>query len=163
MMSLLLRLRATGQRIKLKPLTRRSVVVSVALLSIAVYAVQQTVATTPQSLTSRRAAPNAEPHKEHLVKPDPSVILRNTKVQLTAAQRSRLLAVEARWETERNRIVAAMQPFAPKGGNMAPISSNLEEYSELSRKFDAIRTGYWFEALSELSPAQQIAIQKELI
>ena len=162
MKNTLLRLRAAGQKRKLKSLGRRSVVVSFALLAIAVYTVQQSVDTTPQALTSRSTTSIAMLHARHLVKPDPSVILGDKNVQLTATQRSRLLVVEAKWQAERDRIVTAMKPLAPESGNMARISSNLEAYSELSRKFDAIRTGYWFEALSVLSPSQQIAIQKEL-
>lgn len=90
-----------------------------------------------------------------LAKPEPELILSHPGLKLTAAQERKLKKIDSAWRQEKARLQMAMSGFTPERGRVDQISGSLQEYSQLSREFDAVRSHHWSAALEVLTPAQQ--------
>jgi len=97
-----------------------------------------------------------------LWKPEPELLLLNPNLRLDKAQRTAIELIDRRWRAERQDLRTAMEPFqqAPSSTAVANIQRSLEDYSQLSRAYDARRATAWSEGLAVLSPEQRKAAEQ---
>jgi hypothetical protein len=90
-----------------------------------------------------------------LSKPEPETLLSEPGLNLSAQQRSAIQTIEKRWQAERDPLLAGMNGYQPASTNLEAIKAALQDYSALSRRFDATRERHWQEALGALEPNQR--------
>lgn len=97
-----------------------------------------------------------------LWKPEPERLLSNPSIQLSTKQRAAIELIDRRWRAERRDMHSAMEPFqqAPNSTAVAKIQRSLEDYSQLSRAYDARRASAWAECLAVLSAEQRRAAEQ---
>jgi hypothetical protein len=95
-----------------------------------------------------------------LDKPEPLSLLSKPELDLTQIQRQSIEKINREWQGERGRLEAAMSRFQPQQGRVDQISSGLQDYSQLSREYDATRSKSWSAALAVLTPSQQKEVQR---
>jgi hypothetical protein len=94
-----------------------------------------------------------------LNKPEPQSLL-SADLNLTPDQKSRIATVVTEWKQERDRLTMAMSQFQPSQGRVDQISGSLQDYSSLSRQYDATRKRYWQTALALLTPDQRHEVER---
>lgn len=97
---------------------------------------------------------------EPLSKPEPSQLLSQAGLNLTAAQRSEIAKIDAEWKAERSRLVSAMQAVEPKQGDIDEVATGLANYSELSRTFNAARSVHYQRAQRVLTETQRTKVTR---
>lgn len=99
-----------------------------------------------------RSGPPAPPP----FKPEPARIL---TLDLPPAQRKAVASIDAAWRKEKEALLAAMdeaaRPAQDGGRSLGQLRAGLQEYAELSRRYDAARRRHWQVALAVLSPKQR--------
>jgi hypothetical protein len=90
-----------------------------------------------------------------LWKPEPAFLLTDSELRLSPTQRRTIQAVDRHWRSDREALLSAMTSYQPHEGNEAQIRSRMQDYSDLSRRYDAVRTSSWSAATASLSPAQR--------
>jgi hypothetical protein len=94
-----------------------------------------------------------------LNKPEPQSLL-SGQVTLSASQKANLASVANAWKWEKDRLTTAMSKFQPQQGRVDQISGSLQDYSSLSRQYDAARSRYWTAALALLTPDQRKEVER---
>ena len=89
-----------------------------------------------------------------LFKPEPSLLLSDPRLKLSAAQWGAIQRIDRAWQRDKARLVQAMSVFTPQRGRADQISAGLADYSELSRSYDSARAHYWAQAAKTLTVAQ---------
>ncbi|HET6385870.1 MAG TPA: hypothetical protein VFJ58_20965 [Armatimonadota bacterium] len=121
------------------------------------------------SLPRTASAPKPLPP---LWKPEPAWLLKqSTRLGLTAPQMKKMSALQTSWQQVKRGLQHDMAEIAartlhPEKGNsripLAAVQQGMAGYSELSREYDAQRSGAWVQGLSLLSGGQRrMVIQLE--
>lgn len=90
-----------------------------------------------------------------LIKPEPAALLSEAGLNLSEQQRSGIQAIDKRWHAEREPLLAGMNGYQPASTNLETIKGGLQDYSALSRRYDATREQRWQQALDALKPDQR--------
>jgi hypothetical protein len=90
-----------------------------------------------------------------LIKPEPGSLLSEPGLNLSKQQRSAIQAIDKRWQAEREPLLAGMNGYQPASTHLEAIKGGLQDYSALSRRYDATREQRWQEALDALKPDQR--------
>jgi len=112
-----------------------------------------------QANNQKRPVSNIPSPTHALIKPEPSRILSQADLHLTAAQKSEVEKVEATWSQEKAKLLQAMSGFAPRQARADQINGSLQGYSELSRTYNTTREAYWNAALKHLDDRQRKAVE----
>ena len=89
-----------------------------------------------------------------LWKPEPGFLLTDSALDLSPKQRREIQAIQEHWQSDRQPLLTAMASFRPHEGNEIQVKEGLQDYSELSRRFDGVRASYWTSATALLAPGQ---------
>ena len=93
-------------------------------------------------------------------------------LHLTAAQRTRLAALDTAWQREKAQIEAEMSQASAdaravavratpeRAASATQIMQRLGDYSTLSAQYDVRRTAYWVQGYALLSPEQQRKMER---
>lgn len=96
-----------------------------------------------------------------LRKPVPGDLLR---LKLEPAQAARVRSLDASWRKERDLLVDAMRtasaPAQEPNRSLPQLRAGLQEYAELSRRYDRVRRAHWEAAVASLRPSQRKEIEK---
>jgi hypothetical protein len=95
-----------------------------------------------------------------LRKPEPKELL---NLNLTDAQRAEIVKIDAAWsqtKLELNEAIRGSIPDTSGKQSLNVLKSSMQDYSQLSRQFDAERIRHWEMALDVLSPEQRKEVSK---
>ncbi|MBX3111760.1 MAG: hypothetical protein KF857_07095 [Fimbriimonadaceae bacterium] len=95
-----------------------------------------------------------------LHKPEPADLLRPGGQALRPAQKHAVQDIDRRWQADKAALTEAMARIQPRQGRVDQVQATLQDYSELSRRYDATRSKAWESALAVLDPAQRAQVAR---
>ena len=95
-----------------------------------------------------------------LRKPEPGQLLGASGIGLSQDQRSRIEKIASAWQVRKASLEASMAGFRPQQARMDELRTSLEDYSRISRQYDAERSEAWQNALAVLTPSQRSQVSQ---
>jgi len=89
---------------------------------------------------------------------EPSHLLdRSSEFGLRDSQVAKIEEIQRGWHRERDRLLESMQSFNPQRERrtLPALKAGLQDYSELSRRYEAVREASWQSALLTLDARQR--------
>lgn len=118
------------------------------LAAIGILVYGQTNARSPSRPPSRLPSPASA-----LQKPEPALLLEIDN--LTKGQVAKIKGVQARWESERASLDKAIRSLYPQSGEPDMRRFDFAAYSDISRRYDLMRSWRWREAVAMLTSSQK--------